>query len=53
MKNLKKLAKSELKKINGGSAPKCSNGEIPCFHEAQGSTPHYWTCEPVTIGCRL
>ncbi|WP_410492856.1 bacteriocin-like protein [Chryseobacterium sp. JM1] len=50
MKNLKKLAKSELKKINGGNAPECPEGTTPCYHRRNGDIPSYWSCEP-GVGC--
>ncbi|WP_156172884.1 bacteriocin-like protein [Chryseobacterium lactis] len=53
MKNLKKLVKSELKKIHGGGAPICPEGEIPCRHAAKPGIPAYWSCEPETLGCRI
>ncbi|CEJ68646.1 bacteriocin-like protein [Chryseobacterium oranimense] len=50
MKNLKKLVKSDLKKINGGSAPECPDGTTACYHRPQNGIPSYWTCEP-GVGC--
>ncbi|MCT2562033.1 bacteriocin-like protein [Chryseobacterium herbae] len=50
MKNLKKLAKSDLKKINGGSAPDCPAETTPCYHGPKNGIPSHWTCEP-GIGC--
>ncbi|WP_185117621.1 bacteriocin-like protein [Chryseobacterium sp. PMSZPI] len=52
MKNLRKLTKSNLKKINGGNAPVCGEDEIPCHHSAQPGIPAYWTCEFAAYGCR-
>nr|WP_315032571.1 hypothetical protein [uncultured Chryseobacterium sp.] len=52
MKNLKKLAKSDLKKINGGNAPVCEPGFIACRYKAQDGFPAYWSCEPAGYGCR-
>ncbi|WP_157859440.1 bacteriocin-like protein [Chryseobacterium angstadtii] len=51
MKNLKKLEKSELKKINGGNAPVCEGGQIACRYKEPGF-PAYWSCEPAEFGCR-
>ncbi|UKB82489.1 hypothetical protein LF887_15915 [Chryseobacterium sp. MEBOG06] len=53
MKNLKKLAKSELRKINGGNAPSCEGGQIACRHKAEDGFPAYWSCEPAELGCRF
>lgn len=53
MKNLKKLTKSELKKVKGSGAPLCPEGEIPCRHASQPGIPAYWSCEPATLGCRI
>ncbi|MCJ7932550.1 MAG: hypothetical protein MUW56_02675 [Chryseobacterium sp.] len=51
MKNLKKLAKSDLKRIHGGNAPLCPEGTIACHHKAEGGIPAYWTCEPDSTSC--
>ncbi|WP_407919932.1 bacteriocin-like protein [Chryseobacterium lactis] len=53
MKNLKKLATSDLKKINGGNAPNCEGGYIACRNKAQNGSPAYWSCEPPETGCRF
>ncbi|WP_412851056.1 bacteriocin-like protein [Chryseobacterium sp. PMSZPI] len=52
MENLKKLSKSDLKKINGGNAPICGENEIPCHHFGKPGHPSYWTCEFIGYGCR-
>ncbi|WP_410493646.1 bacteriocin-like protein [Chryseobacterium sp. PMSZPI] len=52
IENLKKLSKSDLKKINGGNAPICGENEIPCHHFGKPGHPSYWTCEFIGYGCR-
>ncbi|WP_164464470.1 MULTISPECIES: hypothetical protein [unclassified Chryseobacterium] len=52
MKNLKKIAKSNLKKIYGGNAPVCEYGQIACRYPAADGYPAYWDCVPVEYGCR-
>lgn len=52
MKNLKKIAKSNLKKIIGGAAPICEYGEMACRVPAEDGYPAYWVCVPVGYGCR-
>lgn len=44
MKNLKKLVKSDLKKINGGNAPVCETGTRACRYKAENGFPAYWSC---------
>ncbi|MBP2616716.1 bacteriocin-like protein [Chryseobacterium jejuense] len=51
MKNLKKLAKSELKKINGGNAPVCEPGARPCRYKAENGYPAYWSCVAEEYAC--
>ena len=52
MKNLKKIAKSELKKINGGAGPNitCRPGTIACPYKEPG-LPIYWICESIETAC--
>jgi len=52
MKNLRKLAKSDLKKINGGNAPECPSGTTACYHPRKNGFPSYWTCEPDGTVCK-
>ncbi|WP_167030173.1 bacteriocin-like protein [Chryseobacterium sp. Tr-659] len=51
MKNVKKLAKSELKKINGGNAPECPTGTTACYIPGNNGAPPRWRCLPDTIDC--
>ncbi|MBP2616717.1 bacteriocin-like protein [Chryseobacterium jejuense] len=51
MKNLKKIVKSELKKIHGGNAPVCEYDEIACRYPPADGNPAFWTCEPIAHGC--
>ena len=53
MENLKKLSKTDLKKVKGGNAPVCEPGLIACRHRAENDIPAYWTCEPSETGCRF
>lgn len=52
MKNLKKLAKSRLKEINGGATPNivCRPGTIACPYKEPGF-PMYWICESAATAC--
>ncbi|WP_165601877.1 bacteriocin-like protein [Chryseobacterium contaminans] len=52
MKNLKKIVKSELKKIQGGDAPACEYDEIACRYPPSDGNPAFWVCEPIAFGCR-
>ncbi|WP_407919933.1 bacteriocin-like protein [Chryseobacterium lactis] len=52
MKNLKKLTKSNLKKISGGDAPVCGDNEIPCHYFNESGSSSYWSCEPAVYSCR-
>ncbi|SHM48049.1 hypothetical protein SAMN05421639_101828 [Chryseobacterium shigense] len=52
MKNLKKLAKADLKKLNGGNAPDCPAGTTPCHHRRKDGFPSYWTCESNGTVCQ-
>lgn len=49
MKNLRKLAKVELKKINGGNAPDCPPDTTPCLYFSGGRAR--WRCILVTEPC--
>lgn len=49
MKNLRKLAKVELKKINGGNAPDCPPDTTPCLYFSGGRAR--WRCTLVTEPC--
>ncbi|MCS4301119.1 bacteriocin-like protein [Chryseobacterium sp. BIGb0232] len=49
MKNLRKLAKVELKKINGGNAPNCPPDTTPCLYFSDGRAR--WRCILVTEEC--
>ncbi|WP_336959085.1 bacteriocin-like protein [Chryseobacterium contaminans] len=49
MKNLRKLAKAELKKINGGNAPDCPPDTTPCLYFSGGRAR--WRCISVTEEC--
>lgn len=51
MKNLKKLSKSDLKKINGGNAPECPTNTVECYYPPKNGIPGYWKCVSVTFGC--
>ncbi|WP_347217358.1 hypothetical protein [Chryseobacterium sp.] len=51
MKNLKKLAKSELKKINGGNAPECPDNTTPCYIFPPKGGPGRWRCIPTSEEC--
>nr|WP_315032570.1 hypothetical protein [uncultured Chryseobacterium sp.] len=51
MENLKKLTKTDLKKINGGNAPECPPDTTPCLILGQNGFPHRWRCVPVTQEC--
>ncbi|MFN1215688.1 bacteriocin-like protein [Chryseobacterium kwangjuense] len=51
MKNLKKLTKVDLKKINGGNAPECPDGTIACLIPPKNGSPVRWRCTPVTEEC--
>lgn len=51
MKNLKKLAKLTLKKINGGNAPACEPGARPCRYKAENGQPAYWNCVANEYAC--
>ncbi|MCS3531326.1 bacteriocin-like protein [Chryseobacterium sp. JUb7] len=51
MKNLKKLAKSDLKRINGGNPPDCEVNTIECYYPPKNGNPGYWRCVPVNVGC--
>ncbi|AYZ11756.1 hypothetical protein EGY05_07395 [Chryseobacterium arthrosphaerae] len=45
MKNLRKLSKVNLKKINGGSAPLCESGFMACrVRDENGNL--IWECLP-------
>ncbi|MGG7467604.1 bacteriocin-like protein [Chryseobacterium arthrosphaerae] len=45
MKNLRKLSKGHLKKINGGSAPLCESGFMACrVRDEKGNL--IWECLP-------
>ncbi|MEG0927471.1 MULTISPECIES: bacteriocin-like protein [Chryseobacterium] len=50
MKNLKKLAKSELRKINGGNAPECPTGTHECYYTGKDGSQR-WRCIPETMNC--
>lgn len=50
MKNLKKLLKSDLKKINGGNAPECPTGTLACYIRPNSGSP-FWRCVPETMDC--
>ncbi|MDN3692209.1 hypothetical protein QWZ06_08005 [Chryseobacterium tructae] len=50
MKNLKKLAKSDLKKINGGNAPECPTGSQACYYPGKDGSQR-WRCIPETMDC--
>jgi hypothetical protein len=50
MKNLKKLTKPKLKRINGGNAPECDNG-LACYYPPKDGHPGFWRCLPVTVEC--
>ncbi|MFZ4929492.1 hypothetical protein [Chryseobacterium sp. Mn2064] len=51
MKNLIKLAKRDLKKINGGSAPNCPEGTTACYIPGSNGIPPRWRCVPDTMEC--
>ncbi|RXM51785.1 hypothetical protein BOQ64_12830 [Chryseobacterium sp. CH25] len=51
MKNLKKLAKSELKNIHGGNAPDCEPGTRACRYKAENGFPAYWSCVAIEYAC--
>lgn len=49
MKNLRKLAKVDLKRINGGNAPNCPPDTTPCLYFSGGRAR--WRCILVTEPC--
>lgn len=51
MKNLRKLSTSDLKAINGGSAPECPQGFKPCMVIGENDTPK-WTCVWASLPCK-
>lgn len=51
MKNLRKLAKSDLKMIVGGGAPECTEDQIACYYPPKNGYPSYWRCVPISVGC--
>jgi len=51
MKNLKKLLKSDLKKINGGNAPECTPGTTACYIPGSNGIPPRWKCVPDSVEC--
>lgn len=51
MKNLKKLPKSALKKINGGNAPECPEGTTACYIPPKNGFPSRWRCVLNTMEC--
>lgn len=51
MKNLKKLTKTDLKKINGGNAPVCPLNTTECYYPPRNGNPGYWKCVSITFGC--
>lgn len=51
MKNLRKLSKTDLKKINGGNAPDCPVGTTACYIPGKNGIPSRWKCVLDTIGC--
>jgi len=46
MKNLRKLSKSNLKTIKGGSAPLCDSGYMACRVGKTPSGAPIWECLP-------
>ncbi|WP_157859439.1 bacteriocin-like protein [Chryseobacterium angstadtii] len=51
MKNLKKLTKPDLKKINGGNAPECPEGTTACYIPPKNGFPSRWKCISNTMEC--
>lgn len=51
MKNLKKLTKSVLKRINGGNAPVCEPGTRACRYSGENGQPAYWNCVAKEYPC--
>lgn len=50
MKNFRKLAKSDLKGINGGNAPECPAGTQACYYTGTDGSQR-WRCISETSEC--
>jgi hypothetical protein len=51
MKNLQKLTKSDLKRINGGNPPECPVNTMECYYPPKNGNAGYWRCVSITSGC--
>lgn len=51
MKNLKKLIRADLKKLNGGNAPECPEGTTACYIPPKNGFPSRWRCILNTLEC--